>query len=82
MNQNNGPGGAPSQYTSSSSYSEVAYTNPVTGISFTRRELYQYAQGQKKNEKGDVVFFRPSFIDEDPWKHLRQCTEPNAKGPD
>ena len=53
-------------------YSQVVYTNPVTGISFTRQELWEYGQGRKTNEKGDVVFFRPSFLDEDPWKALRK----------
>jgi hypothetical protein len=51
--------------------SQIIYTNPVTGISFTRQQLYEYGQGQKTNEKGDVVFFRASFVDEDPWKALR-----------
>jgi hypothetical protein len=61
-NQNNNP---------SDTYSQTVYTNPTTGISFTRQELYEYSQGRKTNEMGDVVFFRPSFVDEDPWKGLR-----------
>jgi len=52
-------------------YSQVVYTNPVTGISFTRQDLFEYGQGRKTNEKGDVVFFRPSFLNEDLWKGLR-----------
>jgi hypothetical protein len=47
------------------------YTNPVTGLSFTRQQLYEYGQGRKTNERGDVVLFRPSFLDEDPWRKLR-----------
>lgn len=50
---------------------ETVYTNPVTGISFTRQELFDYEHGRKTNEKGHVVFFKPSFVDEDPWKALR-----------
>jgi hypothetical protein len=57
--------------TFSNNYSEIVYTNPVTGISFTRQQIFEYGQGRKTNEKGDVVFFRPSFLDEDPWKGLR-----------
>jgi hypothetical protein len=56
---------------SCNTYSQTVYTNPVTGISFTRQQLYEYGQGQKTNEKGDVVFFRAGFVDEDPWKALR-----------
>jgi hypothetical protein len=47
-----------------------AYTNPSTGISFTSQELNEMKQG-KRNEKGDLVFFQPSFVDEDPWKELK-----------
>lgn len=50
---------------------QPVYTNPVTGISFTRQQLLEYGQGGKTNEKGDVVFFRPSFLDDDPWQALR-----------
>ena len=63
---------APTASSLPNAYSQVVYTNPVTGISFTRQELWEYGQGRKTNEKGDVVFFRPSFLEEDPWKALRK----------
>lgn len=67
-----GPTAATASHNSSSdTYSQIVYTNPTTGISFTRQELYEYGQGRKTNERGDVVFFRPSFVDEDPWRTLK-----------
>lgn len=48
-----------------------AYTNPSSGISFTRQELNELRNG-KRNEKGDVVFFQPSFVDPDPWAGLKK----------
>ncbi|KAF7512815.1 hypothetical protein GJ744_011918 [Endocarpon pusillum] len=52
---------------SSNNPSPVVYTSPVTGISVTRQDLFEYGQGKRTNEHGDVMFFRPSFLDEDPW---------------
>jgi hypothetical protein len=46
------------------------YTNPVTGISFTHQELNDLRFG-KVNEKGDLVYFKPSFVDLDPWAKLK-----------
>ncbi|KKY17738.1 hypothetical protein UCRPC4_g05371 [Phaeomoniella chlamydospora] len=43
-----------------------------SGRVFSPQELRDYAQGKIKNEKGDTVYFKPSFIDPDPWAALRQ----------
>ncbi len=51
--------------------SPVVYTDPVTDISITRQDLFAYGQGKRTNEQGDIVFFRPSFLDVDPWKAVR-----------
>lgn len=49
------------------------YTNPDSGVSFTRQELYELRTG-KKNERGDLVFFQPSFVDSDPWAAVRRAS--------
>lgn len=46
---------------------QIAYQNPTTGISLTRQQLDAYAKGEIVNEKGDVVFFKPGFVVDDPW---------------
>ena len=55
---------------SSGAYSQTVYTNPMIGISFTRQELFEYGQGRKTNAKGDVLFFKPSFVEDNPWSAL------------
>ncbi|KIW66104.1 hypothetical protein PV04_08308 [Phialophora macrospora] len=47
------------------------FTSPQTGISFTKQELDEWARG-KINEQGDKVYFKPGFVDDDPWSRLRK----------
>jgi hypothetical protein len=66
---------AAADYTASGAPSKQSeYSHPVSGISLSHREIDEYASGRKTNEKGDVVFFRPSYVDEDPWKSIRGGT--------
>lgn len=58
--------------TSSNSPSPIVYTSPVTGISVTRQDLFEYGQGKRTSEHGDIMYFRPSFLDEDPWNAPRK----------
>lgn len=59
-------------------YDPVAYTHPVTQISLTRSELSAYERGvvthvvDNNGNSGSVkVYFRPSFVEDDPWKGLQ-----------
>jgi hypothetical protein len=47
------------------------YTNPVTGISFTHAELEELAYG-KVNKHGIKVYFKPGFVNDDPWWRLKE----------
>lgn len=47
-----------------------AFVAPRTGISYTRAELDAWAKG-KVNANGDLVYFKPAFVSEDPWFRLR-----------
>ena len=64
--------GAFSVHESASESPNFVYTSP-TGVGFTKAELNAWARG-KKNENGDLVFFKPGFISDDPWKRLRPET--------
>lgn len=49
---------------------EICYSNPETGISFTRRQLDEYAKGKEEvlpDGSRRKVFFRPSFVEDDLW---------------
>ncbi|KAJ9610764.1 hypothetical protein H2200_005541 [Cladophialophora chaetospira] len=48
-----------------------AFTSPQTEIAYTRQELQELMNG-KVNERGDKVYFKPGFVDEDPWSRLRK----------
>jgi len=67
----------PSQSPQESSFGQPpgapAYTNPNSGISLTRQELSELRNG-KKNEKGDLVYFQPSFVDPNPWSGLKKAS--------
>ncbi|EXJ86796.1 hypothetical protein A1O3_03750 [Capronia epimyces CBS 606.96] len=46
------------------------FTNPATNRFYTRTDLNDWAQG-KVNARGDMVYFKPAFISDDPWARLR-----------
>ncbi|ETI25470.1 hypothetical protein G647_02243, partial [Cladophialophora carrionii CBS 160.54] len=46
------------------------FTSPQTGISYTNQELDEWSRG-KLNDQGDKVYFKPGFVDADPWSRLR-----------
>lgn len=53
---------------------EIAYTSPA-GAQMTRKELNEYSRGKeviKEDGTKDVVFFKPGFIDENPWARLER----------
>ena len=54
---------------------QIAYTSPFTGATLTRPELETLARGEKTNARGDPVYFKPSFIDPDPWAIFRKKRE-------
>jgi hypothetical protein len=47
-----------------------AFISTQTGISYTRAELDEWQNG-KVNKRGDKVYFKPGFVDEDPWARLK-----------
>jgi hypothetical protein len=47
-------------------------TNPESGVTLTSQELAGVKVG-KKNERGDMVYFQPCFIDSDAWAALRNA---------
>ncbi|RVX73306.1 hypothetical protein B0A52_02948 [Exophiala mesophila] len=49
---------------------QIAFTSPDGQTTYTRSELDEWARG-KRNNNGDLVFFKPGFITEDPWSRLR-----------
>ncbi|KIV94955.1 hypothetical protein PV10_02669 [Exophiala mesophila] len=49
---------------------QIAFTSPDGKTTYTRSELNEWARG-KPNNNGDLVFFKPGFITEDPWSRLR-----------
>ncbi|OCT47192.1 hypothetical protein CLCR_02693 [Cladophialophora carrionii] len=50
------------------------FTSPETGISYTKQELDEWSRG-KLNDQGDKVYFKPGFVDADPWSRLRGVGE-------
>jgi hypothetical protein len=40
--------------------------------------LDQLARGEKRNDRGDRIFFKPSFIDPDPWRRVRELKRRRA----
>jgi hypothetical protein len=67
-----GPGTTP-KYSSARPPGPPEYTNPDSGVSFSRQELFELRNG-KQNEKGDLVFFQPSFVDPNPWAVVRRAS--------
>lgn len=66
---------APSQESSRTAVSgtraeHIAFTSPDGQTTYTRSELDELARG-KPNSNGDLVFFKPGFVSEDPWFRLR-----------
>ena len=49
----------------STSASRISWTSPA-GVEYTHQHLQDLSRGRVKNERGDTVFFRQSFL-EDPW---------------
>ena len=49
---------------------QMAYRNSSTGISLTRAELNAYGKGHVRIEEADAVYFKPGFVDDDPWRAL------------
>ncbi|KEF60786.1 uncharacterized protein A1O9_02348 [Exophiala aquamarina CBS 119918] len=56
---------------------EIVFTSSATNTNYTKAELDVWARG-KRNLNGDLVFFKPGFISEDPWSRLRDKTENSA----
>ncbi|PYH89461.1 hypothetical protein BO71DRAFT_487919 [Aspergillus ellipticus CBS 707.79] len=50
-------------------HAEIPVYVAPTGVRFRRDELIKWSNGIK-NRKNDLVYFRPSFI-EDPWKNMK-----------
>ena len=54
------------------SSSDIAYTSPTSpDYKLTSAELNALRNG-RLNARGDMVFFKPGFIDENPWKALQE----------
>jgi hypothetical protein len=58
----------PTQQQSTSSFAYTSPTNPNYSLAPT--DLTQLRSG-RPNVRGDTVYFKPSFIDENPWKALQ-----------
>ena len=57
--------------TQQQSTSSIAYTSPANpSYRLTPAELTQLRSG-RPNARGDTVYFKPSFIDGNPWKALQ-----------
>jgi hypothetical protein len=57
------------------------FTSPQTGISYTKQELEEWARG-KINGQGDKVYFKPGFVDDDPWSRLRKKGDTKSSNPE
>lgn len=52
----------------------IVFTSAISNTNYTKADLEAWARG-KKNPNGDLVFFKPGFISEDPWSRLRDRSE-------
>ena len=61
--------------------SQIGWTSPDTGETFTNDQLRRLARGEETDANGEQIYFKPSFVDPDPWKGLvaRELGDP---GPD
>ncbi|KAL2408603.1 hypothetical protein ABEF93_005443 [Exophiala dermatitidis] len=60
----------PSERSYSTHGTSYAFSAPNSNTFYTRAELDEWARG-KVNARGDVVYFKPAFVSDDPWARLR-----------
>jgi hypothetical protein len=58
-----------------------AFSAPSTDTHYTRAELDEWARG-RPNRHGDLVFFKPGFVCDDPWARHRDGKDVGSGGGD
>jgi hypothetical protein len=51
------------------------------GDYYSPEQLKTYAEGTVKNENGDKIFFRPEFVEDDPWAGMTPVAIPRIPQP-
>ena len=60
-------------------HSVYVFASPQTGIPYTKQDLEELARG-RIDERGDRVYFKPGFVDDDPWSRLHNGVQSRTKG--